>query len=320
MDTSNSSIKGKAYEYACILALKKLVAPIRKIEIIENESLTIAKSRYENDISDRERSDMLLSAKSGIEAIVGMEPKIVEDGTDKLTVSLQSDNVATELGDIRDVLIIRRKLSWEIGVSVKHNHSALKHSRLSTRLDFGNIWLGIPCSQNYFNNIKPIFERLKILKENGTKWNVLTDKEVSVYVPILNAFKAEFENINDNNANITEKLIKYLIGSNGKDYYKLIHNNNHTTTIMPFNLYGTLNLPADNANPQIVIPQIDLPTKIIDFSYKANSQTTLILTLDNGWSISLLIHNASTIVEPSLKFDIQLQSQPTDMFYLNVEW
>lgn len=320
MDTRNSSIKGKAYEYACVLALQEIVAPIRSIELEQNESLRIAKSRYENDISNQEKSDMLLSAKSGIEAIIEMEPKIIEDGMDKLTISLQPDNIATKLGDIRDVLIIRRELSWEIGVSVKHNHAALKHSRLSATLDFGNVWLGTPCSQNYFNTIKPIFERLQTLKNSGAKWNEMTDKEISVYMPILNAFKTELENINDSHSDITEKLIKYLIGSNGKDYYKLIHNNNHTTTIMPFNLYGTLNLPASDTNPTIVIPKIKLPTRIIEFSYKTSSQTTLILTLDNGWSISFRIHNASTIVEPSLKFDIQLQSQPANIFYLNKEW
>lgn len=320
MNTSNSSIKGKAYEYASILALKKLISPIRKIEIIKNESFNIAKSRYEKDISKQEKSDMLLSAKSGIEAIIGMEPKIIEDGKDQLIVSLQPDNVATDLGDIRDVLIIRRELSWEIGISVKHNHAALKHSRLSALLDFGNAWIDVPCSQNYFNEIKPIFDRLRILRSRGIKWNELNNKETSVYIPILNAFKRELEAINNYNTGVTEKLIKYLIGSNGKDYYKLIHNNNHTTTIIPFNLYGTLNLPANNANPQIIVSPIDLPTKIIDFSYKVNSQTTLILTLDNGWSISFRIHNASTIIESSLKFDIQLQSQPTSMFYLNREW
>ncbi len=320
MDTLNSTIKGKAYEYACVLALEKLVLPIREIEITKNDSLVIAKSRYENGISDQERSDMLLSAKSGIEAIIEMEPRITEDGNDKLIVSLQPDNVATKFGDIRDILIIRRKLSWEIGISVKHNHSALKHSRLSTNLDFGKVWVDVPCSRNYFNTIKPFFEKLKTLKSNGITWNSLANKELSIYIPILDAFKMELEKINNENSDIAKKLVSYLIGSNGKDYYKLIHNNNHTTTIVPFNLYGTLNLSTENMDPTTIIPEIELPTRIIDFSYKTNSQTTLILTLDNGWSISFRIHNASTIVEPSLKFDIQLQSQPASLFYLNREW
>jgi hypothetical protein len=39
-----------------------------------------------------------------------------------------------------------------------------------------------------------------------------------------------------------------------------------------------------------------------------------------SWSISFRIYNASTIVETSLKFDIQLQSNPENMFYVEVEW
>ena len=318
--TIQSTINGKAYEYACVLALQEIVSKVRPIEIIENGSLEIAKSRYENDISENTKSEMLLSAKSGIEAIIEMEPKIIEDGTDKLSVSLQPDNVATGLGDIRDVLIIRRDIQWEIGVSVKHNHAALKHSRLSPRLDFGRVWVGVPCSLNYFDTIKPIFDRLKLLKDNGERWNEMTDKETSVYVPIINAFKTEFEKINTENRDITAKLIRYLLGSNGKDYYKLIHNNNHTTTIIPFNIYGTLNQATSTTTPTTIIPTISLPTRIVEMSFKENSLNTLILTMNNGWSISFRIHNASTIVEPSLKFDIKLDGQPTDLFYLNRMW
>ena len=86
MNTRNSSIKGKAYEYACVLALQEIITPIRNIELEQNESLRIAKSRYENDIASEEKSEMLLSAKAGIETIIDMEPKIIEDGKDTLTV------------------------------------------------------------------------------------------------------------------------------------------------------------------------------------------------------------------------------------------
>lgn len=320
MNTSNSSIKGKAYEYACIVALETAISAFRKVEIIKNESFKIAKSRYEKCISDKEKSEMLASAKSGIKAIIEMEPKITEDNKDKVVISIQPDNVATKLGDIRDILIIRREPVWEIGISVKHNHAALKHSRLSAKLDFGKIWIDSPCSKKYFSEIKPVFERLTELKSKKVKWNSLAEKETSIYMPLLDAFRSELQRINIDNKDTTKNIIKYLIGSNGKDYYKLIHNNNHTTTIIPFNLFNTLNSSTNNVHPSIIIPTIELPTRIIDFSYKPNSKTTLILTLDNGWSVSFRIHNASSIVEPSLKFDIQLQSQPANMFYLNLEW
>lgn len=318
MNTKNSTIYGKAYEYACVLSTIELVSNHRDVELIENESLAIAQQRY-NGISSSEQEAMLMSANTGMQAIIEMEPKIIEDGKDKLSVSLQPDDVARNFGDIRDVLIIRRSIEWEIGVSVKHNHAALKHSRLSTKLDFGQVWVGSPCSQTYFDEIAPVFKKLTTLKNQGVKWNEMADKEGDVYVPILNAFKKECIALNTQE-DITNRLIKYLIGSNGKDYYKLIHNNNHTTTIMPFNILGTLNQNSETSSPSIVVPKIELPNRIIELDFKEKSKTTLILTMNNGWSISFRIHNASSKVEASLKFDIQLQSKPEEIFYLNREW
>lgn len=318
MNTRNSSIKGKAYEYACVLALQEIITPIRSIELEQNESLRIAKSRYENDIASEEKSEMLLSAKAGIETIIDMEPKIIEDGKDTLTVCIQPDNVAEQTGDIRDILVIRRNIKWEIGISVKHNHAALKHSRLSQNINFGEKWFGVGCSQDYFNEIRPIFSKLTDWKNNKKLWRELNSKEDDVYMPLLTAFANEFRRLNDSN-NIVDDLIKYLLGSNGNDYYKIIHRRNFTT-IMPFNLSGTLNQATSMNQPRIHVPTVVLPTKIIDLDFKGGFKNTLILTMDNGWQISFRIHNASSRVESSLKFDIQLIGQPADLFYIDREW
>ena len=313
--TINSTIKGKAYEYACVIALVEIIKPIRPITVVENASLTIARKRYLTDLTADERRDMLASAKAGIAAIVEMEPKILEDGGDAVTVSIQSDDVA-KLGDIRDILIIRRDIHWEIGVSVKHNHEALKHSRLSANLDFGNSWYGIPSSKQYFDEISLIFAELQARKKQGVKWRELPDKAQSVYVPILNAFMGELQRSYDANGDeVTAGLVKYLLGSNGSDYYKLIHHNNHTVRVVPFNLYRTLHQP-DSATA----PDMELPTRIIELAYKDNSRTTVDLTMNNGWAISFRIHNASTVVEPSLKFDIKLFGQPSHLFFVDVAW
>lgn len=320
MDTSKSSIKGKAYEYACVLALIELVAKRCSVNIIDNTSLRIAKSRYENDILPEEKVSMLLSAKAGVVEIMKMEPRIIAPDVSPISISIQPDSIATKNGDIRDVLIIRSQIGWEIGISVKHNHSALKHSRLSSHLDFGKVWLDTPCSSNYFQEISPIFDKLKSLHRDRLKWRSLADKEDSIYLPLLNAFRDELERINSVNPKTTEKLVRYLVGSNGKDYYKLIHNQNHTITVIPFNLYGTLNQSFNNVKPDKIIPSIELPTRIIEIAYKPNSKNTLILVMDNYWAISFRIHNASTVVEPSLKFDIQLAGQPAGLFYINQAW
>ena len=47
--------------------------------------------------------------------------------------------------------------------------------------------------------------------------------------------------------------------------------------------------------------------------FKKDSTNTIQIICDNGWTLSLRIHNASEWVEPSLKFDIQLVGVPNNL-------
>jgi len=42
--------------------------------------------------------------------------------------------------------------------------------------------------------------------------------------------------------------------------------------------------------------------------------TTIIIEFDNGWKLSFRIHNASTLVEVSLKFDVTLLECPPNLY------
>ena len=210
---------------------------------------------------------------------------------------------------MRDVLAIRSIQKWEIGISAKNNHRAVKHSRLSNDIDFGQKWLGLPCSANYFDEIRPVFDRLAKLRTTSKatqKWNTLGDYHDSVYIPILDAFKKELLHIDKEKPGcVAEKLITYLIGN--KDFYKVIKGTNKVE-IQAYNLFGTLNLPSDNVKPKAKVPKVKLPNRLIEIIYQENSKTTLIVTLNEGWQVSFRIHNASSRIEPSLKFDINLIS------------
>jgi hypothetical protein len=188
-------------------------------------------------------------------------------------------------------------------------------------LDFGKVWFGVNCSDLYFNEIKPIFSKLKEFKDQKKLWSQIPNKFDTIYVPTLEAFKREFEFLYKKHPKeIIKKLNLYLLGSNGKDYYKMIHYKRNKTRIQPFNIFGTLNQETANKKPSRIIDKILLPTKIIDLSFKENSKTTLILTMDNYWAISFRIHSAEGYVVTSLKFDIELKGQPADVFYLDVVW
>ena len=104
-----------------------------------------------------------------MKTIFDLEKLILEDGDDTLELLIQKDEAGKE-GDVRDILIIRRDIQWEIGLSIKHNHFAVKHSRLAKSLDFGDKWYGIPCSEDYWEEVGPIFEYLDKEHTKNTTW------------------------------------------------------------------------------------------------------------------------------------------------------
>ena len=53
---------------------------------------------------------------------------------------------------------------------------------------------------------------------------------------------------------------------------------------------------------------------------KPGSTNTVEMFLDNGWQLSFRIHNASTKVEPSLKFDVQFIGMPTSVLNIECKW
>lgn len=315
MVTTNSKqmTTGKAFEYALLSQFEEKLKDKTNVEVIKNSSFSIAKGCFENT-SEIEQSDYLLTASFAVNFLMDIEPRLSNDlgKEDILQLEILSDDFGKK-GDVRDVLAIRALQKWEIGVSAKNNHKAVKHSRLSSHIDFGDKWFGTKVSQKYFDTITPIFENLeKIRKESNatTKWSEIGDYHSSVYIPILNAFIEELKNLDSEN-DIASKLVSYLIGN--KDFYKVIKSKN-SVEIQAYNINGTLNLPFDKIEPKYKTPKVPLPSKITNIEFKENNNTTVIVTMDNDWTLSFRIHNASSRVEASLKFDINLLKSPKKLF------
>lgn len=117
-------------------------------------------------------------------------------------------------------------------------------------------------------------------------------------MPILQAFHTEMSRLfRQNPQQVARGIVQYLLGR--YDFYKVIKENGEVS-IMSFNIEGTLEWGS----------KIPLPSRIIEISMKPSSDKTLFMTFDHGWQISFRIHNASTKVEPSLKFDINIIGLP----------
>lgn len=316
--SSKSNDQGRAYEYICLHTLNNAIGRIRNSEIEKNSCYEAAEHAW-NTLSGAEKALYTLSAKSTIDTIFALEPNIIERENDVLKLYIQSDEHG-EVADVRDIIIQRKDIVWEIGLSIKHNHMAVKHSRLGKVLDFGEKWYGIKCSYDYWNEVKPIFDFLDVEKSKGTYFRDLNSKEDDVYVPLLNAFMREVKKQVENDSSIPRKLVEYLLSK--YDFYKVISiDSQRITTIQSFNMYGTLNLPSKTQAPTLEVPVIDLPTSLLYIGFKPKSKTTVIMSFDNGWQFSFRIHNAKDIVESSLKFDIQIAGIPADVdVKFNCKW
>lgn len=201
-------------------------------------------------------------------------------------ISMQSD-MRGKVGDVRDVII--HTANGEIGISAKHRHRAVKHSRLSASIDFGLEWYERNCSENYWKAVKPIFERLAEAKSVGKLWRDLPDKAQIVYAPLIRAFIAEVRGAS------APKLLQYMLGE--YDFYKVVKENGNVR-LESFNMRGTLKW--GNKLPS--------PSRIVDLEQAR--ENTAIVTFDKGWSLSFRLHNAESKIQPSVKFDINLVDTP----------
>lgn len=307
---------GKAFEYACLFTLSNILQTFGDVVVDDSPQLKTAKNFFEN-LSDNEKSNLLLAANAATRVIIQLEPQLNNPQNNlPLYVSIQTDAQGIA-GDVRDVVCIRKQNNWQIGLSCKHNHHAVKHSRLSDTIDFGKEWFDIPCSQQYFDEVVPLFHELRKIRDTSKNtspalWSDIDNKSDKYYKPILRSFLNELNRLAESHPDVPSRLINYLLGK--YDFYKVITDDKHRTTrVEAINIAGSLNQPAGTAKSIVRVEKLKLPSRFYHMDFKPGSDNTIEVVCDEGWTISMRIHNASSRVEPSLKFDVQLISLPSSI-------
>ena len=324
---ASNTINGKAFEYACLNALRKRLH-FHNVQVIEaaSKALTTAEKAY-NTIEQEERINLDNAAETAVSLLVPLEPKLMH-GSGTLLLKIAADAAAIGVdGDVRDVLCVRSEEGadgWTIGMSCKHNHEALRHPRVTEKKDFGADWIGIHCSQEFMEEITPITDSLVSYGKNKVLWKTIDRKWDRYYVPILSAYLKEIQRLCASNKDVPEKLLSYFFGAN--DFYKIIMKSSaRTTTIEGFNMHGTLNQNVGKKKAMTRVPVIKMPTRLIDAAFKATSsgpsKTTIILTFDGGWAISMRLHNKDDIAKPtSLAWDVKLEGLPPSTYVNTHSW
>lgn len=307
---------GKAYEYACLLALRDHLSgrTTGMVTILDSEAYRTARTAFDKAAREGVSLNLTRAANAASRVILRLEPQL-QYGNGAMALVIQTDAQGIA-GDVRDLVCIRGASGWEIGVSCKHNHHAVKHSRLSATINFGTEWFGISCSNAYFRTVVPIFNELRDMRaaaiannEPLPLWNDIPDKAERYYIPVLNAFLTELRQLADNHPEVPGKLIEYMLGR--YDFYKVITDDRHETTrVEAINIAGTLNRPANGHRSIVDVPRLRLPTRFYHMGFVPGSDNKIEIVCDEGWALTMRIHNASSKIEPSLKFDVQLVSLP----------
>lgn len=281
---------GEAFEYA----IANQIAVLYEVEITPADRYDSLHQAFMNQ-SQAEQERCRRAADESITFLTAHDKRFDEEGV--VGANLLSSMVGTQ-GDVRDV-VVRLGNRDEVGISAKNRHAAVKHSRLSANIDFGEKWLGIPCSEVYWRDIKSVFDELE--RRRGELWGDLENKDVRFYAPLLNAFIDELKALHTRNPRVvSENLLRYLLGRH--DFYKVVKENGEVS-IQSYNFAGTLGWGTKTR----------LTGQIVQAGLKEKRgiKNTAEVIFDNGWHLSFRLHNAESRIIPSLKFDVQLVGFPT---------
>jgi len=279
---------GKAWEYG----LAHTLADLLNVPLRVNNPRKCGQDAYAS-LLDNERQNVSLAAREAAQFLLAHDGRLLREPQQ---VHMQSDMLGVE-GDVRDI-IIATELD-EIGLSAKHRHADLKHPRLSETIDWPHLWTGEYATSEYWRDVRPLFHNLRI--SEAEKWSDLPNKHHDFYVPFLNAFISELERQYEiKGATMARNFMRYMIGR--YDFYKVMKENG-SVSVQSFNIGNSLHWGK----------RIALPTEIIRAELKPQSTTTLLLTFNHGWALSMRIHNAETRLTPSVKFAVALVGQPTTL-------
>lgn len=274
--------RGKAFEYA----LAKHLSRVLDVPIMDGTSTQTA-----NEFYDIHGMGMDRAAAEAVMFLDAYDSNL----RNAVSISIQRD-ARGQMGDPRDVVV--KLKAGEIGISAKNNHRALKHPRLSSRIDFGSKWADYPVSQDYWRAIRPTFSNLAQLREEGKRFRDIVDKETAVYLPVLTAFEDEFRRLYQSFGGLfIQRTFRFMVGK--YDYYKIVRERGHVC-VESYNINGSLKWG----------PTWQIPTAIDFIRRKPNSRHTLIVGFTGGWQMSFRLHNAESKITPSLKFDVNFEAMP----------
>ena len=291
--------------------------------------------------TDEEKDLAYRQALPAIERIAEHEPFIFETGGEPVVIRLNYLDRELERDSFGEIMLERPDLDWRFAISVKSDARILSAMPVADREldmdkdkikgsfngidDFGFRIFGIPCSNEYFDDVNDIL--LNIAPRDNDNWGELVKDEKFVYgsivTPLLKAIGREFPRLLKFHPEAPQKLIDYFYGK--IDYYFIKPIDElQVTRIGCVNARGYLGQMPDNKN--LKTPKTGFPSELLDVrlatgKYGEISRDTLQLMFDGGWSVCITVYPVyDTYGEFGFDLQVYLPVTPFGSYRDQVDW
>lgn len=306
-------------------------------EVRDDEETRFYRQLWE-ETADKELA--LRKARPAIERIASKEPFLFLTDGDPLVIRLNYLTRELEKDSFGEILLERPDLDWRFSISIKDDAKVLSSMPVADRNvesyenrtstfneidDFGDRIFGVPCSNEYFNDVNETLMKIEPL-DRETWARLLTDEDFAydnLIVPMLKAIGAELPRIFRYHPEGPRKLLDYFYGK--IDYYFICPIEElGVTRIGAVNAHGGLGCMLNNDNHTIA--QVRFPTELLDVRFATGrfgeiSKDTLQFSFDRGWALCFRIFIEET-EEKGRDFALRvyLPVTPFGSYRDQVEW
>lgn len=276
-------------------------------EIFEDDAYKGYKEFWAN-ADDDQKSLGLRQARPAIDRIFRKEPFVFKNEGGPLVIKF-NDETRKMKDSFGELLLEREALKWRIAFSIKNDARIIASTAVADRDtaeyqdhtvnvyneidDFGDRIFGVPCSNEYFQDMNAILERIS--SHDKQSWaEKLTDDSYAydnLIKPMLKAIGDEIIRICKDHPEAPERLIDFFYGK--IDYYYLNPIAElELTRIGAINSHKGLGRIPNNSNHYT--QPVAFPTKLLDVrfangKYGELSKDTIQISFDGGWAICITV-------------------------------
>jgi hypothetical protein len=280
-------------------------------------------------------------ARPAVARIAQLEPYFNETDGEPLRIRFNGTERDLDQDSFAEVLLERSDLDWAIGFSIKNDAKVLTDMRIADRSmgsymdkesssvneieDFGSKIFGVPCSNEYFDDVNAILQRIHAYDTDSWRKQLADDDFVydNVVTPILAVLAREIPRLCKDHPEAPMHFFDYFYGK--YDYYYLNPIDKLLITRMgAINVRGGLGRIPGTDNHFVNV--VKKPTELLDVRFATGkygeiSRDTLQMTFDGGWAMCFNIHVSNTLkYGRSFNLGVYMPVTPFGSFREEARW